>query len=373
MLAAERNAISSRLSRLGFAAEVEEIHRLDDSPLHAFSSDTIIENLYRRAEAQATGEGNRFLAVLYQDAAKGSAALTVDPDFETLRKFSANDLDIKKRPIKFVRLEAISNIKTRPPLPPVVNKAIGKLAEVYGGGRLAQARVVVLRHFQRQGFDGRAFEKALAETRTTKDAWRRLVELGTPPPPAETALRDIFLDTMAGSAALSVDPDALKIMEELSKELPPELDRYMQVEDQLESRKLQMEEAKKIGQPGKTRPKEILGIIGRVGDGPRTGPGGGPAAGPGSSAGGGPRAGPGGGPAAGPGSSAGGGPRTGPERRAHCWLPGQAPCWARRRAHCWLRGREQDGCSTAKQLFGNWECRIEPIFQRLQSLHERNL
>jgi hypothetical protein len=258
ILAAERNATSSHFSRLGFAAEVEEIHRLDDNQLHAFSSDTIIENLYRRAEAQATGEGDRFLAVLYQDAAKRSAALAVDPDFATLRKFSANDLDIKKRPFKFASLEAISNIETRPLLSPVVNKAIGKLAKVYSGGSLAQARVVVSRHFRKQGFDGRAFEKVLAETRTTKDAWRRLVELGTPPPPAEMALRDIFLDIMAGSAALSVDPESLKIMEELSQGLPPELDRYIQVGDQLESRKLQMEEAKKIDQPGKSRPKEIL-------------------------------------------------------------------------------------------------------------------
>jgi hypothetical protein len=80
-LAEGRRESGKHLSRLGFATEVEEIQRLDNTQLFAFSSDTMIETLYRRAEAQSEGEGDRFLAVLYNDAKKTSAALAIDPDF----------------------------------------------------------------------------------------------------------------------------------------------------------------------------------------------------------------------------------------------------------------------------------------------------
>ena len=257
------------LSRLGFAAQINEIHTVDGVQLHAFSPDTIIESLYRRAETQAVGEGNRFLAVLYSDAAKRFASVTVEPDFAVLRKFSPEDL---KRPFKFASLAAISNINTRPPLSAIAGKAVDKLAEFYSGGRLAQARLVLLRHLRKEGFNSRKFEQALAETKTTKDALRRLVVYGTPPPPVEIALRDMMRESMAGSAALSVDRSALDIMEELSKQLPPEIEQYIKAEDSLESRKRQFAEAAIIKQSGKISPRENEAVIARIDDLLRTNP-----------------------------------------------------------------------------------------------------
>jgi hypothetical protein len=265
-LAEGRRDTFTDLSRLGFTAEVEELRKLDGNPLYAFSSQTIIENLYRRAEIQGEGEGDRFLAVLYNNAAQRSAALAIDPELGTLRTFTADQLDLQKNPIKFSSLQAISDINMRPSLSQAADKAIVKLAEVYSGRGLAQARVAILKNFQKQGFDGRAFEQALADTKTTEAALRRLVELGTPPPPAETALRGVLHDTIAGSAALSVDRGALEIMEELSGNLPTEIERYIKAEDRLESRKLQIAEAAKVKRPGKTRPNREPVLLGRLGD-----------------------------------------------------------------------------------------------------------
>ena len=88
-LAQGRRETGVHLSRLGFAAQVEELRKLDDIPLHAFSSRTMIEGLYRRAEIRQPGEGDRFLAVLYKDAESKSAALASDPDSRGCGAFPA--------------------------------------------------------------------------------------------------------------------------------------------------------------------------------------------------------------------------------------------------------------------------------------------
>jgi hypothetical protein len=59
----------------------------------------------------------------------------------------------------------------------------------------------------------------------------------------DIALRDVMRETMAQSAALRFDAAALSIMDELSKDLPADLERYIQAEDNFESRKRQAAEA----------------------------------------------------------------------------------------------------------------------------------
>jgi len=73
---------------------------------------------------------------------------------------------------------------------------------------------------------------------------------------------------MSKSAALSIDPAALELMEELSRELPSELERYTQAEDSLESRKRQTAEAATINQPGKIPPTEDKDVISQIDDVP---------------------------------------------------------------------------------------------------------
>ncbi|MFN0041083.1 MAG: hypothetical protein ACKVP2_16330 [Burkholderiales bacterium] len=265
-LAEGRKDTAVHLSRLGFAPQVDELRKVDNVPIHAFSPRTMIEGLYRRAEIQKAGEGNRFLAVLYLDTAERSAAMAIDPDFEALRNYPSESLDLKRHPIVFASLEAVTRTSARAPLPAVVERAINKIAQHYSGRGLAQARAVVLKNFRKSGFDGRKFERVLAESSSSPEVWRRLLAIGTPPPRADVALRGILIDAMAGSAALSSDAVALAAMEELSRDLPPEYERYTQSESKLKSRIAQAEEAARLNQIDRTRTNDTVAIIGLIGD-----------------------------------------------------------------------------------------------------------
>jgi hypothetical protein len=176
-LAQARVDTGNHLSRLGFSTQVNELQKVDSVPIYSFSSETIIKGLYQRAEAHRVGEGARFLAVLYRDQASRSAAIASDPDFSSLRKYSPEDVDIKRHPIVFAPLDTVNRLSTRPELPPTIESAIGKLAKHYSGHGIARARAVVLRNFGKPGFNGRSFEKALAESKTSNDVWRRLIDL----------------------------------------------------------------------------------------------------------------------------------------------------------------------------------------------------
>ena len=53
------------------------------------------------------------------------------------------------------------------------------------------------------------------------------------------------------SAMLSIDPEFVKIIEELSEDLPPELRKFDELQDKLKSRQRQLQQAKQAHQPGK--------------------------------------------------------------------------------------------------------------------------
>ena len=265
-----RTQLYTELERLGFGAEVAELKELTKSQLNVFSANTVLESLYRRAEVGVAGEGERFLAVLYKDAAPNSAALSEDPDFAAIRsRFSAEALDTATTPIRFAPVATVSSVASRPPLAPVVESAIAKLSYAYAGEGIAQIRSVVLRTFRKEGFDSRAFERALLDSDSQEGALRRMVAAGTPPPTTEAALHTLLMDAREGSAALSADVELLHIMEELSRELPPDLKRYADAEDRLDSRKAQMAEAGKLNQAGKVRKggdADVLAALGALQD-----------------------------------------------------------------------------------------------------------
>lgn len=248
-LAAGRRDTAAHLKRLGFQAEVERITTIDGNALHTFSSRSMIESLYRRVELKTKGEGERFLAVLYNDARTQSLGIDQDPAFAHLRRFSADDL---KRPFEFADpAAALRNAAARPALPAALESAIAKLAEFYSGRHLSQARGILRRVLRKDGFGSRNIDAAIAEEKTARDVLRRLFTEGTPPPRIDTALREVMRATMSQSAAFGYDPATLKIMEDLSTALPPELERYVKAEDSFESRKRQTAEAARAGLPGK--------------------------------------------------------------------------------------------------------------------------
>ena len=244
-----REEIGKKLSDLGFGQQVDEILRLDDHPIQSFSPQTMVETLYRRAEAGRQGDGDRFLAVLWNDARKSSAAIDKDPDFEPFRKYKTEQL---KEAFIFAPLAA----GDLTPLKPVVEKAIGVLSEHYSGGHLARVNGLFLRFLEKPGFNQSRFESALAQSKSTREAIARLLEVGTPPPAKEAALLKIMADTHASSASFAIDPQVLAVMEELSQELPSEIEGYRQAEDKIPSWVLQAEEAASISERGKATKKD---------------------------------------------------------------------------------------------------------------------
>lgn len=271
-LAESRKQTYSELSRLGFGAEVAALQKQGVGLINNFSASSVIESLYRRAETRKRGEGARFLAILYKDAASNSAAISRDPYFVKLKnRFSGDELDIRKQPIQFAPVSEIPKLLNGPPLPKQVEKAIGFLSEAYSGRGLAQMRVLALRTFRARDFNARAFERTLLESTTPEEALRKLVKIGTPQPKAEVALRTLMLDAMARSASLSIDPAAIEVMKELSRDLPLEQQRYAAAEDILPSRMTQMTEAQDAKQPGKIEKSErkdvIASLDGNGGDG----------------------------------------------------------------------------------------------------------
>ena len=69
-LAASSRSTLEALDRLGFAAVASELRSDADIPSKAFSSEVVLTSLYSRAERNKRGEGARFLAVMYANAAE---------------------------------------------------------------------------------------------------------------------------------------------------------------------------------------------------------------------------------------------------------------------------------------------------------------
>ena len=215
------------------------------APLGALSPIALLESLYARAEAAVAGEGRRFLAALIQHASRGSAALAVDPELAWARAYPSAALNLLRRPIRFAAIDA--DIAERHALPRQLRPAARKLAEIYAGPGLADSRGLLLRHLRRAGFNAREFERVLAGSRNARQAVEALLAHGTPPPKPQEALRDIFIDTMAASAALSMAPDIWRLVDSLSRGLPPPLTEYVRVEGRLASRILQMHAVQAAG------------------------------------------------------------------------------------------------------------------------------
>jgi hypothetical protein len=121
---------------------------------------------------------------------------------------------------------------------------------------------VLRRIFEKKGFGSHSFDQAIAEEKTARDVLRRLFVEGTPPRASTSRFERPF--ARQRRLARLIDPAALAIIEELSKDLPPELERYIQTEDNLESRKRQAAEASRIGRPAKDVPASLGDVRARM-------------------------------------------------------------------------------------------------------------
>lgn len=253
VLAAGRTDLFLQLSQLGFAEQVAELNRPGISTIHTFSPQVAIEALYRRAEMIEVGNGDRFLAVLYKDAASRSGAVATDPAFLRLQALARAMPALGDAPIRFAPMSQLAPAAMAKPLPPSLEAAIGTLADFYSARGFAQARAALLRNLQKPGFNRAAFDSILMTTRSPEAALRQMLDAGTPPPRAEIALRNLLREGMSASAILSIDAEAIRAIEQLSKELPPEYQRYADQEADVPSRREQAAAAAGTGQPGSVR------------------------------------------------------------------------------------------------------------------------
>lgn len=260
-LAAGRMETAKHLERLGFGAEIQQMTAVDGSVVHTFSARSMITSLYRRAEIEKAGEGDRFLAILYNDVSKQSIGIAKDPNFAPLKRFSDQDL---QRSLKFSLPATIEGIENQKALPDQIEWAINKLAEYYSGRQIAQVKGILRRVLKKDGFTSDAIDRAIASEKSASAILRRLFIEGTPPPRIETAIRETFTATMAGSAAFQFDPSNVAIMEELSQELPPEYQNYVREEDKLQSRVRQAAESSRAGKAGKDTPLNSKDVMANI-------------------------------------------------------------------------------------------------------------
>jgi hypothetical protein len=245
---------ADRLRRLGFEAQVDEALTLDNGLRYHFSSRTLIETLHQRAELADPGVGgDRFLRVLYDDAASQSAQLATDPEFRWLRdRFPADEVDLSRRPLRFASMAELAAAPSLP-LSDNVSRAVAKIADSFAEPHTSRIRHAMIQRLNLGNHALRSFEQAIASSSSRTDAIRNVLAQHLPPPQVQAALRRVLGDLRGFSAAHSLDDSLASIMDALSheSELPEELRTYAEVEDSLPSRTRQMALADEAGLPGR--------------------------------------------------------------------------------------------------------------------------
>ena len=221
-----KKSLIDSITRLGFNEEFKSIVELDGTPVNSLSSEDVLFQMVRSAEATRRGMGDEFIALLYKDAAKRSAALQTTGEFERYRTILKDKPDLAPASIKFTR-PATSSESSLEKAPEVVKKVVPLLAEQYRGAGLGRARGILLKHLTNPRLTGAAYNRVIMNSKSSEEALHELFRLGTNPPPAEEAARKTLKEAKEHSAALAMDPRTKKIMDELSgKQLSEAEQRY---------------------------------------------------------------------------------------------------------------------------------------------------
>ncbi|WPK02547.1 hypothetical protein R6U79_09955 [Pseudomonas putida] len=259
-------ALHTELERLGLGAEIEILQRYTGDSLNSFSAQSMLENLYQRAEHHQTGEGQRFIAILLNEQAKHSAIIASAPQLKSLLdQYPAARLNVQQHGLTFSSPEHFKPTVPQKPLPAIVQRGVATLTNIYADQGLSELRLITLKTFQKEGYDKAAFDKVILENPGKPDeALRKLLDIGTPKPTVEKAIHSLLGQTLERSAALSADTSIHSIMEALSSELTTEQRNYLQAEDRLESRQLQLAQARAANRPGNVPPSDREKLISSI-------------------------------------------------------------------------------------------------------------
>jgi hypothetical protein len=236
-----------RLRDAGLGEVLDDIARIDGQQLHDLSSDAVLEEVVRRAEAHTPGQGERVAAYLYQQAEAEFGAVRTDPAFGELRGVLARTARANLDPARFRFASAAAARNTA--LPPLVQRAVEQLATVYSGPNLSSFRGLALRTFRGQNLD---FDRIVARSSSSKDAIALLFEASTPPPTNLEAAEFMLRETVGANAALHEHGKFLRTLHEVRGELgleqlDPELREYVRQESRIPSRIAQAREARQAG------------------------------------------------------------------------------------------------------------------------------
>ena len=241
------------LRRAGLGPVVDNIKAVDGIQVYDFEAETLLEEVYRRAEAHTPNQGGRVMAHLYRTAAAEFPAVAEDQAFSELRRIVETTDPKLLEPERFGF--APSGDVRDVPLPENLRRfkpAIRELAYVYSNGSLTELSRIATRAFG----DPRYFRAYLAGNRSVEAAIRAAFIAHTPPPSHRRVLRTMMLETAKFPAA--VDRPAFQ---RALANLGPEqigfnaaedrtLQRVAQIQDQIPSRQAQARQAASVNMPG---------------------------------------------------------------------------------------------------------------------------
>lgn len=237
------------LARAGLSNVVESITHVDGTKVSDFSAETVLKEVYWRAEAHEAGQGERVLAYLYQEQAKQFPAVAEDPDFARLRAVVEQSDPTSLNPARFSFAEDKVEIRA---LPTEIEASIRALSYVFEKGNTTELIRVGNRAFRNPGY----LERHLANQTNTQDAIRAAFIAHIPPPRLQEVARDLLKDAIR-FPAVTESPEFLRRLVEIDPQLldfDASTERMLRqlstASPDLASRQHQLREAAKTRLPG---------------------------------------------------------------------------------------------------------------------------
>jgi hypothetical protein len=183
----------SQIRRAGLGDVVDQIQRVDGLQAYDFAAEELVKEVYRRAEAHTSGQGERVLAHIYATAADEFPAFGQSQAFDRLRQVAAA-APIDPSAFRFAGAEQAARVV----FPSALEAAVQELADVYSRGYLPELSRIAARAFGKPGH----LERHLASAGTVEGALRSAFASHGPPPPVEEVARIMMRETAAHSAVM---------------------------------------------------------------------------------------------------------------------------------------------------------------------------
>lgn len=237
------------LARAGLGSVVESITHVDGAKVSELSAESVLKEIYWRAEAHEAGQGERVLAYIYQEQAKQFPAVAESPDFAKLRDVVRQSDPASLNPARFSFAEGQVEITA---LPIEIEASIRALSYVFEKGNTTELIRVGNRAFRKPGY----LERHLANQTNTQDAIRAAFIAHIPPPRLQEVARDLLREVIR-FPAVTESPEFLRQLTEIDPQLldfdastERMLRQFSTASPELASRQRQLREAAKAGLPG---------------------------------------------------------------------------------------------------------------------------